>query len=195
MTPQIQCRPLDPAQPRRVTLGEPGASTGGVSFGDDVEELAAVSDVNDLGRPATTPEPAQPAEQHFVQPDRHCRSDALPVVDQRLAVGDDGVHDGVPVAVELISDLRDGAPEPANLHRRPSAGPIGDRRSRRCDPWVVSVNVTTEQPAFGQRHRRFDHTSRVRRPKHGRSASSTSSTSWAWTPPRQPDTRGAQPGS
>ena len=50
----------------------------------------------------------------------------------------------------------------------------------------VSVNVTTEQPAFGQRHRRFDHTSRVRRPKHGRSASSTSSTSWAWTPPPQP---------
>jgi hypothetical protein len=48
-----------------------------------------------------------------------------------------------------------------------------------------STNVTIRQVGFGHRHRCFNHTNRVRRPKHGRSASSTSSTPWRHTAPPQ----------
>jgi len=51
---------------------------------------------------------------------------------------------------------------------------------------LVSTKVTTSQFGFGQRHLDLDHTSRVRRPKHARSTSSTSTSSSCHNPPPHP---------
>jgi hypothetical protein len=58
--------------------------------------------------------PARASEEGLVQPERGERPDPGRVLDQRRAVGDNRVHDRVPVAPELAGHVRDGAAGPVN---------------------------------------------------------------------------------
>ena len=152
----------------------------------NVQQLSA-GDVDDLGRPQSVPERSVPAEQHLIEPDRSDVADAVRVIDQRGAVVDDRVHHGVPVATEIGGDLGHRAAMAANLERRPP--PVRSVIAARSAAMRSSdsPNVTIRHVGFGHRHRCFNHTSRVRRPKHGRSANSTSSMRWRHTTPAQPE--------
>ena len=71
----------------------------------DVEQLAG-GDVDDLGRPPLRAERAVADVQRLVQPDRLTVADPVRVViDERGAVGDHGVHHGVPVTAQVVGDL------------------------------------------------------------------------------------------
>src|SRR3546814_1184714 len=68
---------------------------------------------------------------------RSDRADPVGVgLEQRFAVGEDGVVDGVPVTTELDGDLVHRAPEIADLLDDPAAGPIRQRH-----PWRRDASV------------------------------------------------------
>jgi hypothetical protein len=80
--------------------------------------------------------PARAGEEGLVETEGGDRPDPGGIVDQRRAVGDHRVHDGVPVTAELAGDLGDGAPLPADLGGGPPAGPICHPGAGRGDPPV-----------------------------------------------------------
>ena len=151
-------------------LSEPGAGAGSVATRHNVEELAA-GDVDDLRRPRPTLERPRPAEQHLIEPDRSDRADAVRVVDQRACRGARRRPSRCASRSRDRRRLRSrrGRGRPTwNVAHRPARSVIAARSSRRCGH-RTSTKVTTRHAGFGHRHRCFDQTKRVRRPKHGRS--------------------------
>ena len=106
---QVQRRPRDPVTPR-LRVGPRARPRGPWRCGPRRRRAAApggdtstmeVTHARRLPRPGAD-------EQRLVEPERGDRPDAVGVLDQRGAVGDHGVHDGVPVTAELRGDRRDG---------------------------------------------------------------------------------------
>lgn len=110
-----------------------------------------MGDVDDPGRPTPSPEPAESAEQHLVEPGGGRDADPIGVVDQRSPVTVHSVHHRVPATPEIIGDLGHRTAVATDLHRRPPAGPIRDRRRTVSDPVI----------GLGERHHPTD---RVRAP-------------------------------
>ena len=109
------------------------------------------------------------------------------VVEQRGAVGDHGVVDGVPVTAELDGDLVDGAAVAGRPARSPTArpGPSAPAGAPRSGV-LIGPRARPDTPTLGHRQRCLRHTSRAGRPKHGRSTSSTGGRSFTATAPPQP---------
>ena len=128
----VQRRPLDLVAPRLITLGQPAGRRSRVTAFYDVEQLPG-SHVHDRGGPALGPPLPALDEQRLVQPERGHRADPIRVVDEPAAVGDDRVVDRVPVAAEIMSDLRDGAAVTPDLEGHPPPGPVGQLQTRRRD--------------------------------------------------------------
>jgi hypothetical protein len=76
---------------------------------------------------------AEACEQRLVQPQGIDVADAVGILDQRRAVGDDGVVDRVPVASEFDGHLVDAALVAADLFSDPPASAVGHHEARRCD--------------------------------------------------------------
>lgn len=98
---------------------------------DDVDELrglAGAADVHDRGAPLLAPPVPDPTEQGLVEAERVHGADAFGVgLEQRLAVGEDGVVDGVPVTAQILGDLADRPAQPPDLAGRPPRRPGGHR--------------------------------------------------------------------
>ena len=90
-----------------------------------------------------------PHEEHLVEPERADVAEALGVVDERLAVGDDGVVDGVPVTAELPGHLVDAPCAPADLSvaQRP-AGRSSPSAAPRCARPARST-ISSDSPRRG----------------------------------------------
>src|SRR5690606_34450482 len=106
----------------------------------DVDELrgsARAPDVDDRGAPLLGPPLPGPVEQRLVQAERVDLADPFGVgLEQRFAVGEDGVVDGVPVTAELVCDLVHRPAEVADLLDDPPAGPV-----RQCHAWRGDAGV------------------------------------------------------
>ncbi len=133
---QIERRPTDLLEPRVAALGEPSARLGGAATRNNIEQPAG-GDIHDRCRPPLPPPRPLPGEQSLVQPERDRLTDPVGVLDERGAVGEDGVVDGVPVASELDGDLIHGAAVPADLFGHPPPGSIGHPEPGRGDRWVL----------------------------------------------------------
>ena len=127
---------LSRASSRRL-VGEPGARAGGGAALDHVEELAG-GDIGDRGRPHRGAPPALPGEQHLIEAHRRDLPDPVRVFDQRGAVGDHGVVDGVPVTTEIARDLVHGPAVSAHLGGGPPTCPVGHRQPGGADRGVLA---------------------------------------------------------
>jgi hypothetical protein len=96
----VQRRPPDLGTPRRGRV-LPANAPQEPRHGPPRHRAAARRHVHDRGRPLLGPPLAALDEQRLVQPERGHRADAVRVVDQPAAVGDDRVVDGVPVRTEI----------------------------------------------------------------------------------------------
>jgi len=103
-TRQIQRRPADPSHPL-VGLGcEPSTTARSVTTRHDVEELAS-GDADDLGRPTPMLELALPTEQHLVEANRCCLTDAVRVINECSSVVVHGIHHRVPITAKISCHL------------------------------------------------------------------------------------------
>ncbi len=107
---------------------------------DDVDQLRGASgsaDVDDRGAPLLDMPLAGPVEQRLIQAERVDSTDSFGVgLEERFAVGEDGVVDGAPVTAQFDGDLVHRAPEIADLLDDPAAGPIRQRH-----PWRRDASV------------------------------------------------------
>lgn len=134
---QVQHRPADRVSPALGHRSEPLAQPGSAAVLDHVEELAA-GDVDDRGGPGLGPPPSQAGEEHLVDPERRDGTDTVDIgVEERLAVGDDGVVDRMPAGAELRGDIGHGPAVAADLECRPPCGAVGDRQATSRDPRVL----------------------------------------------------------
>ena len=148
-TRQVQHGPADGVAPRVGPLIQPGTGAGGGAALDHIEQLAGF-DVDDRGRPRLGPPAALPGEEHLIEPERGHRADAVGVLDQRGAIGDHGVVDGVPIRAELDGDLVDRATPPSDLFAGPSAGPIRHRHPATGDTiFVLEPRPHRTAPRWG----------------------------------------------
>ncbi|MEZ5240829.1 MAG: hypothetical protein R2696_03730 [Microthrixaceae bacterium] len=115
-------------QPRRGRLR--GAAL------DHIEQLRRTVEGDDRRAPTPGLLRAGPGEERLIQPESFDGPDAGRVLDQRGAVGTDGVHDGVPIAAELNSDVGDGAAITTDPGSHVSTRTIGHLRPRRRDPSI-----------------------------------------------------------
>lgn len=116
---------------------------------DDIEELAS-ADVDELRGELGSAEPARPDKEHLVEAERRAGVLAVEVaVDERLAIGDNGIVHGVPVTAEVACDLGLRPCEPANLDGRPSPRPRGHRHPRRRDPRVLLASARPRAIGLG----------------------------------------------
>jgi hypothetical protein len=98
----------------------------------------------------------EPDHKHLVESEGGDLSDTVIVgIEERLAVGDDGVVHGVPVTPELRGHLIHTPGVFADLARRPPSGPRGEELSRSGDPVVLFVQLPIGQSPSGHVHRRF----------------------------------------
>ena len=95
------------------------------------------------------------------------------VLDQRGAVGTDGVHDGVPIAAELNSDVGDGAAITTDPGSHVSTRTIGHLRPRRRDPSIDLGERWSHNRHPDNTSGALCHTSTARRPNAGRSTNAT----------------------
>ena len=115
---------------------QPGCGLGTTATRDDVEELAP-GDVDDLGGELLTVKRADPGEEDFVEAEGPHHTKAFGViVHQCGAIGDDGVIDRVPVAVELEGEIVDAAGVVPDLERDPTSSPIAEHH-----PWGRDARV------------------------------------------------------
>ena len=133
---QIERRPTNPVAPRLGSGSEPGARLGAVAAGDDIEQLATL-DVDDLRRPQLGPVGAVAGEQRRIEADGTDLAEAVGVVDQRLAVDNNGVHHGVPITRQIRCHLRHGPSVAADLEGRPARRPRRQLAARRSDPRIL----------------------------------------------------------
>ena len=118
-------------------LGQPAHGLGAAPTRDDVEELAG-PDIDDLGGEVLAVKGTDPDEEHLVEPERGDLADAVVVSDEQgLAIGDDGVVDGVPVTSELGGHLVDAPGAAADLVGGPPGGAVGHHLAGRGDPVVL----------------------------------------------------------
>ncbi len=92
------------------------------------EQLGRTRHVDDRSAPVAGTPSALAHEERLVQPQRGDRPDAVGSVDEWGAVGEDGVHHGVPVTAELAGHLGDGTSV--------AAGAVGDLRTHHGDSGV-----------------------------------------------------------
>lgn len=113
---QIKRRPLDALAPVDGPFGEPCADRFSVRARHHVEQLAP-GEVDDLGRPASVSELAEPAEQHFMGSNSGRCSNPIGDLDQPAAVSHDGAHRVCQSQPRSFAALtlsgRDGRPEPS----------------------------------------------------------------------------------
>lgn len=137
---QVQHRPRDGIEPGLGLIAEPRTQPRRGAAGDHVEELPG-GDIDDLRGPPLGAPAAEAGEEDLVDTERLHRPDPIDISgQQRSPVGDDGVVDGVPVRPQISRNLADGAASAADLDRRPTPGPIGDRQPRGGDA-VVFVGL------------------------------------------------------
>ena len=128
--------------------------------------------IGDGGGELLATELATAHDQPFVELERAHLAEAAGLVDQGLAVADEGGVDGVPVTAEL------GCRVTADLCGEPASGPIGHGHTRSGDAPVVLGPAAFSQSASGQHQRRLYQMRRVGRPNEGRSISATSGRSF-----------------
>ncbi|MCU1490194.1 MAG: hypothetical protein JWM85_1599 [Acidimicrobiaceae bacterium] len=133
---EVERRELDPVKEGLTLALEPGFRRFAAPAGNDVEELAT-TDVDDRCREVLTVERALADKEHFVEPERAHLTDAIRMLDERLAIGEHGVVHGVPVAAELACDLVHAASAPPDLLGDPPTGTISHGKAWRSNPRIL----------------------------------------------------------
>jgi len=119
---QVQGGVADLAQPLLAPVLQPGLGLLRPSPLHDVEELATL-DVHQLGRERRRPVGADPDEEDLVETEGLHVTEPVGIVDEDLAVGDDGVVHRVPVTTEVGGHLVDGPGMAADLFGGPACCP------------------------------------------------------------------------
>jgi hypothetical protein len=154
-TGEIEGRVAHVAEPLLDALEQLLRGGGPTSTRHDVEELT-VSDVDNGRREDQASVGAVAQEQDLVESERRDDAEAvLVVINQGLAVAQEGVVHGVPVTTEFVGDLFHAAPVLANLLGEPATRAVGDEEAGKANAGVDfapgprgTVRVGAEEPAL-----------------------------------------------
>ena len=124
------------AEPVFSARQQPGRRRGPTATGHHVEELSAL-DVHDLSRVVLAAILALAHEEHFVEAQRSDDADAVLVIDQGLAVGEEGVVNGVPVTAQFLRHLSHAASAATHLLGDPASRAVAQTESARCDQRIL----------------------------------------------------------
>ena len=128
---RIRCSPATLRSGRRASGTVPCSS------GRPRRRGAFRHEVNDRGRPVLTVELTKPHEQRLIQPERGRLAEPVRiVVDERFAIGDHGVVDGVPRALERSGELVHRAAVLTDLTGHPPRLGRSSRRAPTRSAWL-----------------------------------------------------------
>ena len=151
---QVEGAVGDGGLPGRVAVLEPLLRALTASSLDDVQELS-LADVDDGGDEARAVVGGETDEAVLVEAQRGDGAEALRVLDEGCAIGQNRVVDGVPVAAQGAGHIVHAAAGFADRPGGPAPGPIGDGHARSSDPAILfgpgllrTVAVAAAPPAL-----------------------------------------------